>query len=216
MKRLHAVREAFVNLDLHHAASQDTVNMILAAYITPTFLRCPEGRRTLAYFFQMDSELAKRGLKAMKGQICVGKASMMDAFGMNHHPGLCTIHDRQMSNDRQTSLVNTGDILFKAWQIRTPKTEEHIEGFIQELMQDAIMAQSSQLCINIRKVLNHLHEQRRYQGVGRLLHRLYEPILWCHLKAAHFQVRLNALGILIEAFPIQVGQKSEMHALSAL
>lgn len=71
-------------------------------------------------------------------------------------------------------------------------------------MQDAIMAKSTQMSVNMRKVLNYLHEQRRFQGVGNLLHRLYEPILWCHLKAAHFQVRLNALGILLEAFPIQV------------
>eukprot|EP00892_Ulva_mutabilis_P008376 jgi/Ulvmu1/5910/UM026_0032.1 len=176
VKRLHALREAFVNLDLHHPASQDTVNMILAACITPSFLRCAEGRRTLAYFFEMDSELACRLVKAMQGQICVGKPSMMDAYG---------------------------EILFKAWQMHSEHSQEHIEACIQQLMQDAILAQSTQLSINMRKVLNYLHEQRRFQGVGRLLHRLYQPILWCHLKAANFQVRLNALGILLDAFPIQ-------------
>lgn len=66
------------------------------------------------------------------------------------------------------------------------------------------MAQSTQMSVNMRKVLSYLHEQRRFHDVGTMLHRLYEPILWCHLKAAHFQVRMNALGILLEAFPIQV------------
>lgn len=82
MKRLHAVREAFSNLDLRQPESQDTVDMILAACITPAFLRCAEGRRTLAFFLALDADVAQRLLRTMTGQICVGKPSIMDAFGM--------------------------------------------------------------------------------------------------------------------------------------
>lgn len=81
VKRLHAVREAFYNLDLAQPESQDTVDMILTACITPGFLRCAEGKRVLAFFFELDRSLANRLLRTMTGQIGVGKPFIMDAYG---------------------------------------------------------------------------------------------------------------------------------------
>lgn len=212
VKRLHAVREAFSNLDLRQPESQDTVDMILAACITPAFLRCAEGRRTLAFFLELDGIVAQRLLRTMTGQICVGKPYIMDAFGKSQEASRFVRNLSPIETRKYVLLA--GEILFKAWQLRTGRSAEHIEWCIQKLMQDAILAQSTQMSINMRRVLSHLHEQRRFQGVGALLHRLYEPILWCHLKAAHYQVRLNALGILLEAFPIQVCLQSEIPPVS--
>jgi condensin-2 complex subunit G2 len=98
-----------------------------------------------------------------------------------------------------------GDIIFRAWQtcahVQRVILEE--EG-IQVLMKSAILATSPQLCANILRVLRGLHEQKRIRGVDEMLHRLYEPILWRHLKAANSAVRKNALNLMLDAFPIQV------------
>ena len=41
-------------------------------------------------------------------------------------------------------------------------------------------------------------------AVDGLLHRLYSPILFRALQAANGAVRLNALHLLVDAFPLQV------------
>ena len=42
--------------------------------------------------------------------------------------------------------------------------------------------------------------------VDALLARLYQPFLFRHLAAANPNVRRNALGLLLDAFPLQVAR----------
>lgn len=70
-------------------------------------------------------------------------------------------------------------------------------------MKGAILTKSRQLCANLLRILSGLHQQKRVRGVDEMLHRLYEPILWRHLKAANSSARRNALNLMLDAFPIQ-------------
>jgi condensin-2 complex subunit G2 len=95
--------------------------------------------------------------------------------------------------------------VFRAWRDAGPEHQAALEQqCIQPLMQAAILAATPALYVSLRRVLSALHEQKSTRGVDALLHKLYEPILWRHLKAAHPTVRAQALGIALDAFPIQV------------
>ena len=93
----------------------------------------------------------------------------------------------------------------KGWRDISEERRETMEQeCIQALMLCAILASSPQLAASLRRVLRGFHDQKSAKGVDCMLHRLYEPILWRHLKAVHPDVRCNALSLLFCAFPIQV------------
>jgi hypothetical protein len=56
------------------------------------------------------------------------------------------------------------------------------------------------------QVLRGLHSEKRVVGVDAMLLRLYEPILFRAFSASNAAVRLNALNLLMEAFPLTVRQ----------
>ena len=102
-------------------------------------------------------------------------------------------------------LNPAGEILYKAWQNCSEKNKDYIEqDCIQELMNSAILARTSQLHANVERVLRCLHEQKVSPAVQEMLERLYKPILWPSLAAPNAHVRRNAVNILLSAFPISV------------
>ena len=72
-------------------------------------------------------------------------------------------------------------------------------------MQAAISASTQPMAAALRTVLNGFHQDKAAPGVDALLLRLYRPILFRALAAANPSVRRNALGVLLDAFPLQVG-----------
>jgi hypothetical protein len=55
------------------------------------------------------------------------------------------------------------------------------------------------------QVLNGLHSERHAaSGIDAMLHRLYGPILYRAFDASNASIRLNALNLLMDAFPISV------------
>ena len=58
------------------------------------------------------------------------------------------------------------------------------------------------------QVLNGLHSERHAaSGIDAMLHRLYAPILYRAFDASNASIRLNALNLLMDAFPISVSQQ---------
>ena len=51
-------------------------------------------------------------------------------------------------------------------------------------------------------MLNHFHEQANQRQVQEMLHRLYKPILWRSLRVANDHVRVNAVTLMMDAFPL--------------
>lgn len=64
------------------------------------------------------------------------------------------------------------------------------------------------MAAGLRQVLAGLHQHKASAAVDGLLYRLYCPILFRGLQAANGAVRLNALQLLVDAFPLQVRQQS--------
>lgn len=71
-------------------------------------------------------------------------------------------------------------------------------------MQAAISASTQPMAAALRRVLDGFHREKASPGVDALLLRLYRPILFRALAAANPAVRRNALGLLLDAFPLQV------------
>ena len=72
----------------------------------------------------------------------------------------------------------------------------------------ALHASMPSMAAALRRVLGPLHDAKSAPGVDTLLLRLYQPILFRALAAANPAVRRNALGLLVDAFPLQVCQLS--------
>ena len=68
------------------------------------------------------------------------------------------------------------------------------------------------MAAGLRKVLAGLHQHKASAAVDGLLYRLYCPILFRGLQAANGAVRLNALQLLVDAFPLQVHSLAQMLA----
>ena len=85
---------------------------------------------------------------------------------------------------------------------------------VQDLAQAAILASSPAMAAGLRKVLAGLHQHKASAAVDGLLYRLYCPILFRGLQAANGAVRLNALQLLVDAFPLQVYSLAQMRISS--
>jgi condensin-2 complex subunit G2 len=102
---------------------------------------------------------------------------------------------------------HAGEILVKAWQGCGEDLRKVLErDTVQVLMKAAILARTPQLHVNLARVLRAFHNERTVPAIEGMLHRLYQPILWRHLNSANAHVRSNALSLMFEAFPIQVGR----------
>ena len=78
-------------------------------------------------------------------------------------------------------------------------------------MQSALLASTPHMAAALRRVLLGLHSQKTCSGIDSLLARLYGPILFRACSAANGQVRCNAIGLLVDAFPLtdpEVGSRS--------
>ena len=80
----------------------------------------------------------------------------------------------------------------------------HMTACMQGLMVAALHARTASMASALRRVLGGLHSAKSAPGVDALLLRLYQPILFRALSAANPAVRRNALGLLVDAFPLQV------------
>ena len=98
---------------------------------------------------------------------------------------------------------------------RIPSALCNIRNPVQDLAQAAILASSPAMAAGLRKVLAGLHQHKASAAVDGLLYRLYCPILFRGLQAANGAVRLNALQLLVDVFPLQVPGVAHVHTSSA-
>ena len=82
-------------------------------------------------------------------------------------------------------------------------------------MEAALHASAASMAAALRRVLGPLHGAKSAPGVDALLLRLYQPILFRALAAANPAVRRNALGLLVDAFPLQVPQNPNLRYICA-
>jgi len=178
VKRCHAMRTSLELFNFDDPSIGDVKRLLLRAAFAPSFLRCTEGRRFLAFLFTLQPAFVKELTAIIKNQIPAGRKSVLDAYG---------------------------EIIYRAWTLATGACLLEVQlTCIQELMEAAILASTPAMASALRRVLAGLHSQKHQPGVDRMLLELYEPILFRRLNAPNAVVRRNALELFVAAFPLRV------------
>uniref|UniRef100_A0A7N0V790 Condensin-2 complex subunit G2 n=1 Tax=Kalanchoe fedtschenkoi TaxID=63787 RepID=A0A7N0V790_KALFE len=175
--KIFSLREAFELFDFEDESIEDLKLLLMRAVIAPVYWKAEDGRKFIASMFGLNMQLMKDIFAMIKAQVPFGKKSMLDAYG---------------------------EILFRAWKVAEEDKREEIENqFVQSLIESAILASSSSLSASIRRILGGFVNQRTSEGVEKLLYRLAEPIVFRSLQVANSNVRLNALHLLLDFFPLE-------------
>ncbi|RID55317.1 hypothetical protein BRARA_G02585 [Brassica rapa] len=176
--RIYMLREAFALFDFDDEESIGDLRMLLMrCVVSPLYLKTEDGQRFLSFAFGLSRQLMKSGLAVVKAQIPFGRKSVLEGFG---------------------------GILFRAWrEVEDDLRGEIEEGFMQGIVDCAIHAGSSAFAASLRKVLGGFISQRTTQGVEKLLFGLAEPMIFRSLQVANSNVRLNALHLLLDLFPME-------------
>ncbi|EEF37095.1 conserved hypothetical protein [Ricinus communis] len=175
--RVCALREAFNLFDFEDESIEDLKLLLMRCVISPLYLKTEDGRRFLAFIFGLSMQLLKEALAMIKSQIPFGRKSILEAYG---------------------------EILFRAWKGVNGELKDEIEnGFLQGLIEAAIYSSSGVLASSVRRVLGAFVSQRTTDGVEKLLFRLAEPVIFRSLQVANSNVRLNALHLLLDLFPLE-------------
>lgn len=109
----------------------------------------------------------------------------------------------QLSESSKPILSIYGNIYWKAWSSssHTLKIGKHKQKFVsniyntnsntkteeclQDLMKLGMLGRDPKVTSGVFRVLSEIHSNRNAPSVDAMLLRLYEPILWRHLKVAH-------------------------------
>ncbi|KAJ6419765.1 hypothetical protein OIU84_029809 [Salix udensis] len=175
--RVYALREAFTLFDFEDESIEDLKMLLIRTVIAPIYLKTEDGRKFLGFIFGLSMQLMKEALAMIKSQIAFGRKSVLEAYGV---------------------------ILFRAWKgIDGVLKEEFEDGFLQGLIEGSIYANSRVLAASVRRVLGGFVSQRITDGVEKLLFRLAEPVIFRSLQVANSNVRLNALHLLLDFFPLE-------------
>lgn len=176
-KRCYAMKNALKLFDFSDEDTGDLKKLLLRVAFAPSFLRCGDGRKFIAFLFTIQPELNRNLAAIVKNQIPSGRKSVLDAYG---------------------------DIVFRAWMTSEGSCQQELENFIQGLMNSSTLATTEALSSAIRRVLRGIHSQKIQSHVDKLLVKLYEPILYRRLHAPNAMVRRNAFALLAEVFPLRV------------
>ena len=182
IKRVHSMQSAILDYNINDSSMLPMRELLLAAAQTILFYKTQEGVRFLSFVF-----------------------TLSPAFILNLHASIKTIIPGA------TSQVATGigQVYFKAWRSCEGTFKTNIEDLcIQDLMQAAILANPTvpknlKIFTPIRHILQVMHHVKNDRQAQAMLSKLYEPILWRHLKVANSHVRENAAQLFFDAFPVE-------------
>ena len=156
-------------------------SLIVSTIGSSLYLTSPEGVRWLVFLFSLSPDLVTRLHKQVK----------MSLPNLSFSKAACEA---------------LGEVYHKAWQASGGVFRSKIEeDCIQDFMYRGILAPRGKggMAIPVLRILNVLHKQKRSPPTQSMLSRLYEPILWRHLKVANSMVRLNACDMFLSCYPIE-------------
>ncbi|VVB09198.1 unnamed protein product [Arabis nemorensis] len=175
--RVYMLREAFTLFDFEDESIEDLRMLLMRCVVSPLYVRTEDGQRFVSFAFGLSRQLMKAGLALVKAQIPFGRKSVIEGFGT---------------------------ILFRAWKEVEQDLKGEIEdGFLQGIIESAIHASSCAFAASLRRVLAGFISQRTTQGVEKLLFGLAQPMIFRSLQVANSNVRLNALHLLLDLFPME-------------
>mmetsp|Transcript_7266 Transcript_7266/g.10631 ORF Transcript_7266/g.10631 Transcript_7266/m.10631 type:complete len:1184 (+) Transcript_7266:279-3830(+) len=196
VKRLFNMRDALQLFDFDCNSSSDLKSLLLRAVSSPAYLKTNEGRRLIAYLYQLS--FPEDLFKAMRVQIPDAKKIVLESYS---------------------------EILFRAWKDENATLDDVEKNpmfepvVLQDLSYNLLHVANPTMKKNLSIILHPFHQAKKTPEVQKLLHRLYGPILWRSLRAASPRVRVQAAHVLSMVFPLPDGvnvQKAMEKATAAL
>ncbi|KAM0909062.1 hypothetical protein ACQ4PT_015020 [Festuca glaucescens] len=178
LRRLFALREALPLLDYTDESISDFKMLLLRCFVSPHFLKAEEGRKLLALVLGVSEGLAREGLELIRAQV-------------------------GMMRGRRAAVVAYGEVVFRAWKDGGWVRGEIGEDFLQGMVEAAVHAANKEVAKAARRILWAFVEQKAVAGVEKLVFRLSEPVVFRSLQVANSNVRLNALHLLLDVFPLE-------------
>ncbi|KAL0587197.1 hypothetical protein ABG067_003255 [Albugo candida] len=109
----------------------------------------------------------------------------------------------QIPEQRKSILRKYGTIYFKAWIASNDQSRQKIEDYLQRYIHEAVHAASIDLFHALRALLLIFFENKRHEGIERMLYKTCSPILWRAVRAANDPVRRQAAVLLFDNFPLR-------------
>ncbi|KAL3837006.1 hypothetical protein ACJMK2_022399 [Sinanodonta woodiana] len=182
VKRVWVIHEALSLINFFNQSSDNIKELLFKCVGSPRYLQTDEKEESMFLKKKKKSNFLKTAL----------------------HKLLCCVHRSWHSR--------YGEVYFLAWKQAEDKQKQKLESScIQDLMHHCILGNHA-IFPALRTLLFYLHKQKKQKGMNDMLYKLYEPILWRHLKVANSTVRLNAVTLLLDAFPIVMEDTSKQEA----
>ncbi len=174
---LHGLRGAFGHFDYADETSASLVQLLARAAVHPPLLRSREGRQLLAAVWSTSEVVGESMHAAVKEHCVTGRRSLLEHYG---------------------------DVYYRVWKESAEASEsrQQCEGWLQQLMHLCLHCSLPRTHQSLLQLLHVLHSHRKQRDVELLLARLYEPLLFRALSAAHPLLRLHALSVLVDVFPL--------------
>lgn len=178
IKRLYSIRSALQVIDFEDADSEAFLSLLMHVASSPACLKTAEGKRFLAHLFSLGSSTMRRKLHySIRAQIPDNKESILQDYS---------------------------EVYFTAWKDAPPDERQALEtDVLQDLMYAVLHAANPSLVQSLLIVLSKFHDNKQSADVEALMYRMYGPVIWRAMTAANARVRINAVSVFAQVFPLQ-------------
>jgi condensin-2 complex subunit G2 len=191
MTRLYNIREALTIIDFADVSSDEVRRSLLSLASSPLCLKHAEGIKLLAFILQCDDETLQKDMHlAIRAQMTQQKKNMVRVYGEVYLKAWkLALDSEEEEEESQSSHTNSARM--------------HVEEMMEQYAYSMIHAKHTTLNKSLSIFMEPFYQQQKTPAVEDLLHRIYGPILWRATAAANSQVRVNAVKVLAQVFPLQ-------------
>ncbi|XP_037804548.1 condensin-2 complex subunit G2-like isoform X3 [Penaeus monodon] len=177
VQSLWALRDALQLIPLSDPECHLLVEKLIACSTNTLFITCEEGIKWLSELFSRESLIIPM------------------------HRGIKTV----LPSCTRAQSSKYAEVYFRSWKNSQGTVKQMLEEeCIQDLMYAAVHVDpmAGRLSANLHHFLHHFHRHKKHHTVATMVYTLYDPFMWRSLKAANGFVRMNATGLLCDAFPL--------------
>ena len=202
IKRFWNMRLALELIDFDDDSIAHLKGLLLRTVSSPLYLKCTEGKKMIAFLFQLNTGVVKDLHQAIRVQIPLAKGNILKSYGDIYF----TAWKESLDKDG-FSEEHGNDDESRSSTIQS-SIEEHV---LQDFMYASLHIASVNMAKSIRTILEPIYSNKKSPDVDLLLYRMYGPILWRSLAAPNPLVRINASSILSVTFPLHDPNAGKIH-----
>mmetsp|Transcript_28364 Transcript_28364/g.35085 ORF Transcript_28364/g.35085 Transcript_28364/m.35085 type:complete len:1411 (-) Transcript_28364:240-4472(-) len=211
IKRLWNMKETLLLLDFHeHESIAFLRSLLLRTISSPLYIKNGEGKKMIAFLFQLDASLIKDLHHSIRAQIPLAKAGILEAYGEIYVTAWKEAFANASERSKDDEMLNLNYDSTDADDMDEIQTTIE-ENVLQDLMYAALHASTPHMAKSVRAILEPLHNQKKNPTIDSLLYRMYSPLLWRALAAANPLVRIHASTILHTTFPLHEPNAGKTH-----